>query len=89
MRLIRDHILRTVNGTVVLVPYSDRETDFSGMIVLNETGEFVCRMLEQDISRAELLEGLAREYDRTVPQMEADLDAFLADLRSCHMLVEG
>ena len=46
MRLIKDHILRNVNGDVVLVPLSDDETDFNGMIVLNHTGEFVCRMIE-------------------------------------------
>ena len=46
MRLIEDHILRKVHGNVVLVPLSERETDFNGMIALNHTGEFVCRMLQ-------------------------------------------
>ena len=41
MRLIQDHILRKVNGNVLLVPLSDTETDFNGMISLNHTGEFV------------------------------------------------
>ena len=51
MRLIEDHILRKVHGNVVLVPLSDRETDFNGMIALNHTGEFVCRMLQEDTDR--------------------------------------
>ena len=33
MRLIEDHILRKVHGNVVLVPFSDSETDFNGMLV--------------------------------------------------------
>ena len=87
MRLIKDHILRTVHGNVVLVPLSDDETDFRGMIVLNHTGEFICRMLQQDIDRDSLIAELAQEYEMESEQVAADVDAFLAELDSCHMLI--
>ena len=87
MRLIEDHILRKVHGNVVLVPLSDRETDFNGMIVLNHTGEFVCRMLEQETDRDSLVACLAQEYGMEPEQIEADVNSFLAELESCHMLV--
>ena len=87
MRLIEDHILRKVHGNVVLVPLSDRETDFNGMIALNHTGEFVCRMLQQDTNRERLIEGLALEYEMKPEQVAADLDAFLSELDACHILI--
>ena len=87
MRLIQDHILRKVNGNVVLVPLSDTETDFNGMISLNHTGEFVCRMLEQDTDRDSLVAALAQEYGMEPGQVEADVDSFLSVLDSCHMLI--
>ena len=87
MRLIEDHILRKVNGNVVLVPLSDRETDFKGMIVLNHTGEFICRMLEKDTDRNSLVEGLAQEYRMKPEQVEADVDVFLSELDACHLLI--
>lgn len=87
MRLIEDHILRKVNGNVVLVPLSDRETDFKGMIVLNHTGEFVCRMLEKDTDRNSLVEGLAQEYRMKPEQVAEDVDEFLSELDACHMLI--
>lgn len=87
MRLIEDHILRKVHGNVVLVPLSDRETDFNGMIALNHTGEFVCRMLEKDTDRDSLIVSLAQEYGVEPGQIEADVDAFLSELDSCHMLI--
>lgn len=87
MRLIEDHILRKVNGNVVLVPLSDRETDFKGMIVLNHTGEFVCRMLEKDTDRNSLVERLAQEYAIAPEQVEADVDTFLSELDACHVLI--
>lgn len=87
MHLIEDHILRKVNGNVVLVPLSDGETGFNGMIYLNHTGEFVCRMLEQETDRDSLVAGLMQEYQAEPKQVEADVDAFLAELDSCHMLI--
>ena len=87
MRLIQDHILRKVNGNVVLVPLSEKETDFNGMIALNHTGEFVCRMLEQDTDRDSLVAALAQEYGIEPGQVEADVDSFLSVLDSCHMLI--
>lgn len=87
MRLIEDHILRKVHGNVVLVPLSDRETDFNGMIALNHTGEFVCRMLQEDTDRDSLIESLAKEYEMEPGQVAADVDAFLSELDSCHMLI--
>ena len=87
MRLIEDHILRRVHGNVVLVPLSDNETDFKGMIFLNHSGEFVCRMLQQDTNRERLIEGLALEYEMKPEQVAADLDAFLSELDACHILI--
>ena len=87
MRLIEDHILRKVHENVVLVPLSDTETDFNGMIALNHTGEFVCRMLQEDTDRDSLIESLAKEYEMEPEQVAADVDAFLSELDSCHMLI--
>lgn len=87
MRLIQDNILRKVHGDVVLVPLSDKETDFRGMLVLNHTGEFICRMLRQETDRDSLIAGLAQEYETEPEQVEADVDAFLSELESCHMLL--
>lgn len=87
MRLIEDHILRKIHENVVLVPISDSETDFKGMIVLNHTGEFLCRMLQKETDRDSLISGLAQEYETKPEMVEADVDAFLAELDSCHMLI--
>lgn len=88
MHLINDHILKNVHGNVVLVPTSDRETDFNGMIVLNHTAEFLCRMLQQETDRNSLIAGLAQEYEIEPERIAADVEAFLKDLDSCHLLVD-
>lgn len=55
MHLIHDHILRKVHGDVVLMPLSGEETDFRGMIVLNHTGQAICRLLQQETDRDALI----------------------------------
>ena len=87
MRLINDHILKTVHGNAVLVPLSDDETDFRGMVVLNHTGEFVCRMLQQATGRDTLIAELAKEYEVATEQVAADVDVFLSELDACHLLI--
>ena len=87
MRLIHDHILRNVHTDVVLVPLSGEETDFRGMLVLIEPGEYLCNMLRQDTDRDSLVAALAREYDTQPEQVEADVDGFLSQLDACHLLV--
>ena len=88
MRLIKDHILRNVNGDVVLVPLSNDETDFNGMIVVNHTGEFVCRMLEEDTDIHSVIKALADEYDLEPEKVENDVRAFLSELDACHVLIK-
>lgn len=88
MRLVEGHILRQVHGNTVLVPPPEKNIGFNGMIVLNHTGEFVCKMLHEDTDKKSVAEALAREYGAEPDAVKADLDAFLSDLRSCNMLEE-
>lgn len=86
MRLIKGHILRQVHGNTVLVPPPERDIGFNGMIVLNHTGEFVCKMLSEETDRESLSAALAQEYNVEIDAVRTDLDAFLSELYSCNMI---
>ncbi|MGM9550819.1 MAG: PqqD family protein [Clostridia bacterium] len=86
MHLIAGHILRKVHKNTVLVPPPDKSIGFNGMIVLNHTGEFICKMLREETDKESLLEALAQEYSVEPHAVEKDLDAFLSELESCNML---
>lgn len=87
MRLINDSIVRTIRGKTVLVPLPGNETDFTGMIALNETGGFLCRLLQQPTTRDALAAALVREYAVEAPQAQEDVDDFLRRLEECRLLV--
>ena len=88
MRLIDDCILRKVHGNAVLVPPPEKDIGFNGMIVLNNTGEFVCKLLEKDTDKEALAAALAKEYGKRPDEVFEDLEKFLIQLDSCNMLVK-
>lgn len=87
MHLIEDHILRQVHGKTVLVPLSGRETDFNGMLVLNHTAAFICRLLKKDMDVEQIVEKLSVEYGIQPETVEGDVRRFLKELEDCHVLM--
>lgn len=88
MRLIEGHILRNINGNAVLVPPPENDIGFNGMISVNHTGEFVCKMLSEETNLQSVAEALSKEYGVDVDRAREDVEIFLSELRSCNMLEE-
>lgn len=88
MRLIKGHILRRVHGNTVLVPPPEKDIGFNGMIAVNHTGEFVCKMLNDETDTESLAAALAQEYEVDADRARADVEVFLSELKSCNMLEE-
>lgn len=88
MRLIDGHILRQVHGNTVLIPPPEKNIGFNGMVVLNHTGEFVCKMLKENTAKESIVSALAQEYDVDTDVAREDLERFLSELYSCNMIEE-
>ena len=88
MRLIEGHILRRVHGNAVLVPPPEKDIGFNGMIGVNHTGEFVCKMLSEETDAESLAAALAKEYEIEEDRAKADIEVFLSELKSLNMLEE-
>lgn len=88
MHLIEGHILRQVHGNTVLVPPPEKDIGFNGMIAVNHTGEFLCKMLRNQTDLESLVSALAEEYNVDIDTVRADVEVFLSELKSCNMLEE-
>lgn len=88
MHLIEGHILRRVHGNAVLVPPPEKDIGFNGMIAVNHTGEFLCKMLRDETDAESLSSALAEEYNVDIDTVRADVEVFLSELRNCNMLEE-
>ena len=77
MKIKKGFVIRSVAGVYVVVATGKLAKKFNGMITLNETGAFLWKCLEEDITKEELLEKLLAEYDVKLEQATEDIDNFL------------
>lgn len=86
MRLVAGFQLRTIGNEYLAVPTGPAAARFNGLLMLNETGAFLVRHLQEDRTRRELLALLRAEYEAPDALLERDLDAFLAQFREAGLL---
>ncbi|MBQ3589818.1 MAG: PqqD family protein [Clostridia bacterium] len=88
MKIRSGFILRDVAGKTYVVATGALSKEFNGMITLNEMGKFIWLLLQNDISRDEIVEKIMQEciddVDRKV--VESDVDDFLAQLKKDNIL---
>lgn len=75
-------MLRQIVGTWLVVPIGEKVVDFNGMFTLTETGAFLWKLLEKGCGSEELVASLLEEYEIDAATAKADVEEFLANLRS-------
>jgi len=76
MKINPGFVLKDIAGSFVVVPVGDNLVDFSAMITLNETGAFLWKLLDEDISVQELANAMCKEYDISEEEALADVKEF-------------
>ena len=71
--------LRKVGGMNIVV--STAGMDFQGIITVNETAEFIWRMLEKGAEQSEIISALAKECNENEETVSADVEEFLTKLK--------
>ena len=88
MRVSDQFILREIAGESILIPVGEAAMSVKGLIALSETGGFLYHILREDTTREDLVTALTSEYEVSVAEAAADIDAFLNQMRQLNMLVE-
>ena len=83
---IRDgYILRNVAGKNIVVSIGS-ETNFSGMLTLNDTGVFFWNLLSEETTKEQMLEKILSEYDIDKATAAQDIDNFIVKLQNAGIL---
>lgn len=86
MKIKEGFILREVAGDTVVIP-TGGDLDMNMMITLNESGAFLWKQLEQEISREDLIAAVLKEYpDVDQATAEMAVDGFVAKLKENEFL---
>lgn len=71
--------LRNVGGKNIIV--SDLTINFNGILTVNDTGEFIWRMLEKGAEEEEIIKALACECNVSEDEISGDVSEFIEKLK--------
>ena len=88
MKVKSGFMLREAAGYYVVVPVGEGALSFNGVINLNESGAFLWKAMENEVTEEQLVEALLGEYDVSEEQAKTDVAAFIKKMKEGN-LVEG
>lgn len=86
MRINGDYILREIVGETILIPVGNTALEYNGMMILNDTGSFIWKALNNGDPEETILSGLIDTYEVTPKEAAADLKEFLNTLTEAGIL---
>ena len=86
MKINGELILREIAGESILIPVGETALRLSGMITLTESGALLWKRLQTECSEEELVDAVLEAYDTDRAAAQADVQAFLGQLRQLELL---
>lgn len=86
MKIKEGFVLRNVVDEYIVMPTGNNIAKFEGAVVLNEVSAFIYKLLENPMSREDLLIAILNEYDVDEATASADLDVLLNKLADMGVL---
>ena len=80
MRITKEFVLREIAGDYIIIPTGKTVLDFNGLITLNEVGVSLWKMLQNEVTFDDLLQGVLDEYDVEPAVAREDIQEFLDQL---------
>lgn len=84
MKIKPEFKLRKVGGMNIVV--STAGMNFQGIITVNDTAEFIWRMLEKEAPQDEIVTALAAECGVEPEEIQNDVEEFIASLKGAGIL---
>ena len=84
MKIKSEYKLRNVGGMNIVVLTAGM--DFQGIITVNETGEFIWRMLEKEAQEDEIIKALAEECSVSEEDIAEDVKEFISSLKGADII---
>lgn len=82
MKIKEGFVLRNMGGQPIVVSVGAASKVFNGMIKLNETGEFLWRQMDSDVSEEDLVKALLEQYNVSEKVARHDVSDFINVLKT-------
>ncbi len=77
MKIKEGFIKSNLGDECVVVPVGAQTVDFRGLITLNETGEFIWEILQNESEISDIVSALTKEYDIDEATAKTDAEEFV------------
>lgn len=88
MKIDKNFVLREIAGEYIIIPTGRTALEFNGLITVNEVGMELWKMLQEDVTFDNLLNGILEEYDVDENVAREDIQEFLDRLVQGGILTE-
>ena len=86
MKLVEGFCIRKILDETIIIPTGDAARCLSGLIAVNETGEFLFELLQTEQTIESLVAEMLNEFDVDEETAEAGVTAFIDVLKENQML---
>ena len=80
MRIDKEFVLREIAGDYIFIPTGSTVLEFNGLITVNEVGVTLWKMLQDEVTLDQLVQGVLAEYDVEEEVAREDIQEFLEAL---------
>ena len=80
MRVDKEFVLREISGDYIIIPTGKTVLEFNGLITVNEVGVSLWKMLQEEVTIEDLVQGILEEYDVEEEVAREDIQEFLDTL---------
>lgn len=77
MRVEKEFVLREIAGDYIIIPTGKTVLEFNGLVTVNEVGVSLWKMLQEEVTFDELVNGILEEYDVDEAVAREDIREFL------------
>lgn len=88
MKIDKNFVLREIAGEYIIIPTGRTALEFNGLITVNEVGMELWKILQEDVTFDDLLNGILEEYDVDENVAREDIQEFLDRLVKGGILTE-
>lgn len=80
MKIDKEFVLREIAGDYIIIPTGKTVLKFNGLITVNEVGVSLWKMLQEEVTVDDLVQGILSEYDVDETVAREDIQEFLDKL---------
>lgn len=89
MRIVSGFIIRQIAGETVAIPSGDSAHQLSGLIALNDSGEFLFKLLQSDQTEDSLIKALLENFEVDYSTAKQDVADFIFMLQENDLLIKS